>query len=190
MTHLVLGTTLTDAWVITLEHLVARGGEEFGLIVEMIDPAPSHVGPDIIQHVDELLARKDHDPVATVANTIFPASLAASSPDRPTLYRRYQALLPRLRRLKGNKKGLYFERLISYPLQPDSIRANQIEAIIGDLSAQLARRAKHQGPLGSVYEAQVFAPGKDRLPQGFPCMSSLSFQLDPLGISFFGPHLL
>ncbi len=86
MTHLVQGATLTDAWVVALDHLVARGGEEFGLIVEMIDPAPSHVGPAIIQHVDELLARKDHDPVATVTNAIFPAGLAASSPDRPTLY--------------------------------------------------------------------------------------------------------
>jgi len=178
MTHLVQGATLTDVWVAALEHLIIGGGEEFGLVVEMGDPVPGRASITIMRCMDELLARKGHDPVATVANTIFPATLAASSPDRTTFYRRYQTLLPRLRRLKGNKKGLYFERLISYPLQPDPARANQIETIIGDLAAQLARRAKRQGPLGSVYEAQVFAPGKDRLPQGFPCMSFLSFQLE------------
>lgn len=178
MAYLATGDTITAAWVAALGHLHAHGGEEFDLIVALADPAPSRADPTIVRHVDGVLAAQGYDPVATVANTIFPVGLAASSPDRATLYRRYRTLLPRLHRLPGNRRGLYFERLIAYPLQADPARANQIETIIGDLSAQLARRALRQGPLGSVYEGQVFAPGKDRVPQGFPCMSSLSFQLD------------
>jgi len=181
MAYLATGDTMTEAWVAALDHLHAHGGEEFDLIVAIAEPAPSGADPTIVRHVDGVLTAQGYDPVATVANTIFPVGLAASSADRATLYRRYRALLPRLHRLHrlpGNRKGIYFERLIAYPLQADPDRANQIETIIRDLSAQLARRALRQGPLGSVYEGQVFAPGKDRVPQGFPCMSSLSFQLD------------
>lgn len=178
MAYLVVGETITGAWVSALDHLLRQHGEEFGLVVEIADPTPVRADPAVVRRVNTVLAHKGNDPVATVANTIFPARLAASSPDRATLYRRYRAILPRLRRLKGNRKGLYFERLIAYPLQPDEVRANQVETIIADLAGQLRRRARRQGPLGSVYEAQIFAPGKDRLPQGFPCMSSLSFQLD------------
>lgn len=125
-----------------------------------------------------LLERRGFFSVETVANTIFPAQLVATSPTREQLYSRYLALLPRLRKLPKNGKGLYFERLIRYPLQRDPERTNQIETIIRDLKAQLARQQLKQGPLGSAYEAQIYAPGKDRLPQGFPCMSLLSFQLD------------
>lgn len=178
MAYIATGETITEAWVAALDQLYTHGGGEFDLVVAMVDPTPSGASPEIVRLVDGVLAAQGYDPVATVTNTIFPVGLAASSPDRATLYRRYRALLPRLHRLPGNRKGIYFERLIAYPLQSDPARANQIETIIGDLSAQLARRALRQGPLGSVYEGQVFAPGKDRVPQGFPCMSSLSFQLD------------
>lgn len=178
MAYLATADTITDAWMAALTYLDSHSGEEFGLVVEIADPTPTRADPAIVRRVDGLLARKGYDPVTTVANTIFPARLAASSPDRATFYRRYQAILPRLHRLRGNRKGLYFERLIAYPLLSDPLRANQLETLIGDLTGQLGRRAKRQGPLGSVYEAQIFAPGKDRLPQGFPCMTSLSFQLD------------
>lgn len=178
MAYIATGETITEAWVASLDHLHAHGGEEFDLIVEIANSTPSRADPIVVRHVDGVLSAQGCHLVDTVANTIFPVGLAASSPDRVTLYRRYRALLPRLHRLRGNHKGTYFERLITYPLQTDPARANQIETIIGDLSAQLARRALRQGPLGSIYEGQVFVPGKDRVPMGFPCMSSLSFQLD------------
>jgi len=177
MAHMVRGETITDAWISALDHLQMRGQDEFGLVVAIADSTPERADPAVVRHLDVLLAQKGHQRVETVASTIFPVGLAASSPDRATLYRRYHTLLPRLHRLRGNRRGLYFERLIAYPLA-DPARANQIETIIGDLTAQLHRRAQRQGPLGSIYEAHVFAPGKDRIPIGFPCMSSLSFQLD------------
>jgi thymidylate synthase len=55
---------------------------------------------------------------------------------------------------------------------------NQLEIIIHDLEGELARKRRGQGPMRHMYEAQIFAPGKDRRPWGFPCMSSLSFHLD------------
>lgn len=174
----VVHDTISGAWLNTVRHLRSHEGEEFDLVVTTADPTPATCDPMVTAVLDDMLERKGWQRVATVANTIFPAELAATSRDREHLYARYRALLPRLRRQAKNRRGIYFERLIGYPLQPDPARANQVETIIQDLESQLARRALGQGPLGSVYEAQIFAPGKDRLPRGFPCLSSLSFQLD------------
>jgi len=181
MAYLTTRETMTHAWLAAFDHLVhAHEREEFDLFVEITDPTPAHADPSVVRVLDRLLVARGCHPVETVASTIFPAGLAATSRDRAHLYRRYGEIVPRLHKLKGNSKGLYFERLIDYPLSVRSVgeRVNQVETIIHDLQGQLGRRSLGQGPLGSAYEAQIFVPGKDRLPQGFPCMSSLSFQLD------------
>ncbi len=87
MAYLASGETMTEAWVAALDHLHAHGGEEFDLVVAMADPTPSSADPTIVRHVDGVLVAQGYDPVATVANTIFPVGLATSSPDRATLYR-------------------------------------------------------------------------------------------------------
>lgn len=178
MTRLVTATTIDEAWRDAFTLLRSDGPEIHNLIVVAEKPFPPRVTSDISSAVDEFLISRALQSVRTVANTIFPAALARTVDDRSALYTRYADLLPRLRRLRGNKRGTYFGRLIKYPLQEDETKANQVETVIGDLTQQLVRRKPGQGPLRSVYEAQIFAPGKDRLPQGFPCMSSLSFQLD------------
>lgn len=174
MASLLLGDSLTDGWLTALERVRDQRRSVFGLITEVADPSTDGANQRVVAVLDRSLARRGWHSTATVANTIFPAQLAATALDRAHLYERYGQLLPRLRRLPGNQRGLYFERLLSYPLQADPERANQVETVIRTLEAQLARGA----PLRSVYEAQVFAPGKDRNPIGFPCLSSLSFQLD------------
>lgn len=172
MAYLIAGETVTAAWRSAAEYLHAHGRETFDLVVEIADPDVAHADRAIVATLNTLLHRKGFGSVETVANTIFPDQLARTARDRADLYARYQALYPRLRHF--SQKGTYFGRLIAYPLQGDPARENQLETVIGDLARQLARR----GPLGSIYEAQIFAPGKDRIPMGFPCMSSLSFQLD------------
>jgi thymidylate synthase len=174
MAHLVTGPTITDAWLSALRLLVQEGPQVFDLMVTVEDPSPGNIDTNVVSALNDILVERSCRKVETVINTIFPVAIAATSHDRDELYRRYTDLLPRIKREVANRRGTYFARLINYPLQTDPQRANQLECIITDLQAQLKRR----GPLGSVYEAQIFAPGKDRLPQGFPCMSSLSFQLD------------
>jgi thymidylate synthase len=183
MAYLISGESsdsITSAWLTATEYLSGRGRdrEEFGLVVEIVEPAPAAADPRIIATLNDFLRQRGYFSVETVANTIFPDQLAATSNSREQLYSRYLNLLARLRKLRKNKRGLYFERLIKYPLQSNPDRANQVEMVIKDLRAQLERRRQGQGALGSIYEAQVFAPGMDRVPIGFPCMSSLSFQLD------------
>ena len=174
MAYPVAGQTISDAWLEAFQHLHTSGREEFDLVVSISDPASDHLDHAVQEVLDNFLREHDFQEVGTVANTIFPAQLARTARSRDHLYTKYRFLLPRLRKLAPNRRGLYFERLIRYPLQEDPARANQLETLICDLEGQLARR----GPLRHVYEAQIFAPGLDRLPQGFPCMSSLSFHLD------------
>jgi hypothetical protein len=176
MAWIIRGETITDAWLAALEYLDAHAREVFDLLVEIADSSPDAADRAVITAVDALLATSGHHRVDTVVNTIFPVQLASTSPDRATLYARYRSMLPRLRGLGGNARGLYFERLIDYPLYKtgNGGPVNQLETLITDLQGQLERK----GSLRHAYEAQIFAPGKDRLPQGFPCMSSLSFHLD------------
>jgi hypothetical protein len=173
MAQLVQRVSLTDGWLAALDALLAaEDGKMYDLLVEVSDP--SAVDTAVVRSVDRYLGRAGRQDTEAVANTIFPAHMAAFSADRHTLYRRYLAMLPRLRRIHTmNRRGTYFGRLIEFPLQADPARANQLELVIDDLGRQdPARRRQH------IYELQIFAPGKDRWPEGFPCMSSLSLHLD------------
>ncbi len=179
LAELVTGDTLTTAWARALERLAARGGEAFDLLVVIEHPDPSGADPRVVRRLDDLLAGEQAASVRTVSNTIFPEQLARTSHDRQTLYQRYRAVLPRLKRAeRRNRRGLYFERLINFPLQPNPTCANQLEDTIQRLRDELARG----NALAHAYELQVFAPGKDRRPMGFPCMSSLSFHVEEGGL--------
>jgi thymidylate synthase len=62
---------------------------------------------------------------------------------------------------------------VRYPLQKSAVPTNQLETMIASLRNEHAR-----GGLKHAFELQVFAPGLDIRPMGFPCMSSLSLQVD------------
>lgn len=179
MTTLVKGSSATEAWLAALAHLRANGREEYDLIVEITDPSPDATAPQLVAVLDRYLSANGFADTRTVANTIFPEGLAESSRDPAELFVRYRRLLPRLRRVPQNRKGTYFGRLTGYPLRAAGKEpVNQLQIVIQDLRRELDRRNRRQGPMAHIYEAQVFAPGKDRRPIGFPCMSSLSFHLD------------
>jgi thymidylate synthase len=174
MAHLITDETITAAWLAALEHLNANGRDQLNLVTTIIAPDPETADAYVIRELDRLLDDHGCQRVETVANTIFPAALVRAGGDREQLYGRYKAMLPRLRKLPKNHRGLYFERLIAFPGPRNGEPVNQLEAIIGDLKRELARST----PLRFIYEAQISAPGKDRRPVGFPCLSYLSFQLE------------
>jgi hypothetical protein len=154
--------------------------------------------------VDEILAAEDLQPVDTVAGTIFPAAIAASSRDHLELTRRYMAMLPTLKRLApaANGRGTYFGRLINFP-GPDG-PVNQLDAVITRLRRETAKAGSGTGPLTACYETGFTAPDADSLSSGqavsalalpvrspgpdtsilmsFPCLSHCSFQLDRSGM--------
>lgn len=73
----VVHDTISGAWLDAVRHLRSHEGEEFDLVVTTADPTPATCDPMVTAALDELLERKGWQRVATVANTIFPAELAA-----------------------------------------------------------------------------------------------------------------
>jgi len=173
MAELIRARSLTDVWIGGLETLLrAPSTEVYDLLIEASEP--TDISDGVIAVADGYFRRNNLQLTSTVANTIFPAHLAAQSTDRASFYERYLKMVPRLkRRSRRNRRGIYFERLINYPLQPDATRSNQLELVIDDLN-----RRSRTAPRRHIYEMQIFAPGKDRWPMGFPCMSSLSLHLE------------
>lgn len=175
---LIAARTISEAWLNALGYLQQHNRESFDLLVSIADPTSEHMDDMVVQNLDHLLRQKSYQDVATVRNTIFPVGIARSSTTRQELYERYVRLLPRLRWFRANQRGTYFERLINYAPSRDGSGLNQLERIITTLERELVRRGQQQGALAHIYEAQIFVPGRDNRPMGFPCMSSLSFHLD------------
>ena len=111
-------------------------------------------------------------PVATVANTIFPASIyCPSRPDAEAhLYQARKRVVERQKRFK-KRYETYFDRLIAYPWKPEPI--NQLERVIGQIRA--AKEKGHSN--GSLYELALFHAHRDARPQAFPCLSHISLSL-------------
>lgn len=165
-------------------------------VVAIEDPTAENNA--IRAEADRLLEQLKYPPIETVANTIFPQQLAATSRDHNELVRRYRAIYPELRRRwHANAAGTYFGRLVAYPDAPGADLYDQLGEIIRKLEREHARNnaktALYEASLCEVgvpedaeptddvegANAMIYAPGRDKLPVGnFPCLSHCSFQLD------------
>lgn len=191
------GTTVSDAWLNAVVAVSMAPGPQrgtFHLVTRIDDPAQEQ--PGIRAAADQMVSDLGYDPIGTVANTIFPAAIAASSRDHDHLAERYRRIYPVLRRLDhGNRHGTYFGRLVAYPSAVGE--RDQLAELIRRLRTELATR----GPKSARYEinvsepgydgteepgddesagvpVHVYAAGRDNSPMGFPCLSFCSFQLD------------
>lgn len=119
--------------------------------------------------LDEALEANRNFPVSTVANTIFPASLWRRNLPRSALFERYLRLWPRISAFRQNRRGTYFQRLISYPHVCES-PFNQLDFVISAYRSGTRRR--------SALQCGILAPNLDlnATPfQGFPCMQQVAF---------------
>jgi hypothetical protein len=124
--------------------------------------------PAIRRGLDRVLQSRGHGSVETVANTIFPESLWNPKSGRTQLYARYMRVLPKLRRVRANSHGTYFERMITGG--PDSAR-NQLEFALQTYTAR-------PGVRRSVLQLGIFDPTRDHSAsalRGFPCLQHVSF---------------
>lgn len=165
------------AWLVAARILLERsrtkaGREAWDLAVEVVDPAGAEV-PDIRAGLDAELSRQELQSIDTVANTIFPQSLWRSSRSRDEFFTRYRQIVPKLKRFRGNHRGLYFDRLTEWP--PGGAEPmNQVEAVIQRITSERTGR----GPLRFVYDMSLFSPGHDKRPIGFPCLAYLNAKVD------------
>ena len=84
------------------------------VVIKVTDQVESQEVPQIREKLDELLLSNGNASCETVANTIFPKSLWNPLEDRHQLFKRYDHILPRLRKYNANRYGTYFERLIAF----------------------------------------------------------------------------
>jgi len=169
---IVTGANLSDAWLSALRTVRdSPGGDLFHLVTRIERPLPEDLA--IRAAADHLLSSLGHDSVHTVANTIFPSSLAATCANADELSARYRAMYGRVRVLeRSNDGGTYFGRIVAYPARAEN--HDQLATVIGKIQRENAGRA----PKSARYEISVYTPGTDNSIMGFPCLSSCSFQLD------------
>ncbi len=168
----IVESNLSVAWGRAFLEVV-RAGEIAPLVVAIkcVDDAEPPEVPAIRAALDHALETEGKRlSCNTVANTIFP-SIWNPGANRQELYDRYLKILPRVRRHRGNRYGLYFERLISFGHDPNfQGGVNQIEQII-----QTWLRGNHRR---TALQAAVFDPRKDHTNQrqrGFPCLQQVAF---------------
>jgi hypothetical protein len=137
--------------------------------VEDIGEARNLEDPKIRKALDQALEANENFSVSTVANTIFPTSLWGRDCPRTALYTRYLRLWPRIKKVRQNRRGTYFQRLIAYP-SPSESSLNQLEFVITAFNDGTRRR--------SALQCAILAPHHDlnATPfQGFPCMQQVAF---------------
>lgn len=185
----------SQAWVAACSALDIRANprrDGFHTVVRIDDAAADD--PAFRAELERVRLAQGYEPIETVANTIFPAKLAAACRSSEQLATRYRAMYPQLRRLAaGNRHGTYFGRIVAYTGPEGPV--DQLTALIGRLRQQAAGR----GPMTAAYEMDIAHPqdpepmeetwavpvhaaGKDNVVRGFPCLSHCSFQLDREGV--------
>ncbi len=164
---------LSRAWVRAFAALAAPGVESLAPLVLTVQiPGDGSVSlvPAVGALVDAALTLRGTPSSGTTANTIFPSFW---NPDRPRseLYERYHRMLPKLRKDRRNRYGIYFERLIAYG--SDAAPRNQLEYIIRTYARGNHRR--------SALQASILDPLRDETNQRrreFPCLQQVSFLPD------------
>lgn len=173
----IIGENISHAWANAFLHCFdAPGGVLSPAVVRMSVKATCPVEtPEIRQIVDSQLEAVIDKPavqtiVETVAGTIFPESIwTLAKKDRQALYKLYESALPHIKRKRANKRGTYFERLVSFQNNGKE-KVNQLEHIINTWHSGNHRH--------SALQAGVFDPRVDHSnsrQQGFPCLQQVVF---------------
>jgi hypothetical protein len=164
--------SVSGAWLKAIQLANARPRKEASNLtvnIEGLTETTNLEDTAIRSTLDRALEENDNFSVLAVANTIFPASLWRPDQSRAVLFERYLRLWPRIRKVRQNRRGTYFQRMISYPELSESA-FNQLEFVISAYSNGTRRR--------SALQCGILAPNIDlnATPfQGFPCMQQVAF---------------
>ncbi len=172
-------STISAAWLLGTETLLAAGGDAFSSILHVVRPAePTPQESSARGLLDAFLARHRMQDTQTVASTIFPDAIAVGR-TAAELYGHYETrTFPRLRRLRANTRGTYFHRLIHLETTENgtTVVRNPLAECIQKMRGELRRR----GTLRSAYELAIYRPKDDAsVRMGFPCLSHISLKVDP-----------
>jgi hypothetical protein len=182
--HYVEADNVSVAWARAVRPMIGRKGvtEIAPLVVSVtgFDAGVPHEDDGLRGVLDQTLFGLGMQSCHTVANTIFPESYWNPKMERRVLFERYLGALPRLRKSSPkNRRGLYFERLVTGG--PEEA-PNQLDFIIGEYNSR-------KGVRRSALQAAVFDPKVDqtRAPRlGFPCLQQVSFAPSAAALSVNG----
>lgn len=184
---LIEATNVSELWArVFLDLHYSQGHERTPLVATTTFSGGEIEELDAVRGAADLaLNRYKQQPIRTVANTIFPASLwRIFAPDRQAFYDEYLRNLPLYYRWDTvhNRSGLYFGRMIGYGVTPKTGKpvredgtpcltpvGNQLEHVI---------RSCRKGVRRSKFQIAIFDPWRDHkndhfLP--FPCLGYVSF---------------
>ncbi len=164
--------TCASAWVGAAETLINEGDRAYNLVVDIENPIVHRkCDKRAILTVDQFLRTGGVNPIATVANTIFPQDqYRRFGPEKFT-----QAYLDAYDAIRDKGWGRYFERMIRWPNNGGGA-LDQLHTLI----ERLKKNQKSKQSYRSVYEMTLFDPLRDaNLYRGRQCLSFLSFKLDP-----------
>lgn len=169
--------SLSRAWAKAILHVVDHSGPEISPLIMSVtgfdEAGAAAETPAVRTALDALLLAKGMRSVEDVAFTIFPQRLwQIAQGDRALLFKYYRDAFPRYQAMnpRDNRRGLYFERLISYGSGPCD--GNQLEWILSQFGGR-------EGVRRSMFQASVFDPARDHVADAqlqFPCMQHMSFE--------------
>lgn len=168
---------LSRAWAKAVLHAIDHPGLEIAPLVLSVTGFDENGVPcedaGVRQALDKLLLAKQLRNVEDVAFTIFPQRLwQVAQGQRDRLFDYYRSAFPRYQAMnpRDNKRGLYFERLISYGRGPCD--GNQLEWILSQFNGR-------EGVRRSMFQASVFDPARDHVATAqlqFPCLQHVTFE--------------
>lgn len=198
---------VSDAWLRTLEVVVAKGGHAVNVVSTVEDPLAAE-DPHVRSAVDEILTEGYRNDVRiqsvdTVAGTIFPldlyadtgltygthldcgelAKLDASAAD---LYTSYAEILPILTTDRANNRGTYFGRMVSWPGKTGggiNQIADRIIRLRRSFDTNRGQRNVEDIAVGGEADLSEDFPGfqiyasSDRRERGFPCLVHVDLTL-------------
>lgn len=174
---------LSRAWAKAVLHVLDHSGLEISPLILSVSGFDEDGGvvetPAVRTALDTLLLAEQMRSVEDVAFTIFPQRIwQVAQGDRAALFKYYRDAFPRYQAMnpKDNRRGLYFERLVSYGRGPCD--GNQLEWILSQFEGR-------KGVRRSMFQASVFDPERDHVANAqlqFPCMQHLSFEPTEAGL--------
>jgi hypothetical protein len=175
--YLIDEANLSVAWARAVIEVIDGAGVEIAPLIISVTGFDDNGVPaekqNLRQALDELLVAKKFRDVEDVAFTIFPQRLwQVAQGDRKRLFEFYGYSFPRFQAMnpKDNRRGLYFERLVSYGRGP--CNGNQLEWILSQYNSR-------DGVRRSMFQASVFDPERDHVANAqlqFPCLQHISFE--------------
>jgi hypothetical protein len=183
--------SVTEAWKQVVQACLENRGREIVALTVEIKSEDQPDDPCFRRELNDVLKRSGKATVETVSRTIFPSGLWNPAKPRSDLLARYNRILPKLRKCRLNQRGIYFERLVRYPLQKrGKAFKNQLEFIINTfVTKKNHRRSALQA---SIYHPFLDASDSPRL--GFPCLQQLAFVPTQSGmltvIAFYPLHYI